>query len=234
MTESEFNAKHLSGAQLDKKVCENIALVHSIVKRFLGRGTEYDDLFQIGCIGLVNAIRRFNPDLGFAFSTYATALIMGEIRRFLRDDGIIKVSRHLKEISFKANTYIKIFTDKNGREPTLSELSTLSGIPTEEIASAFDAVRPPHSIYKENDNGQTIADTYSSESDIAEEAACRTLLKQILKGLPLREQKIIVYRYFKDKTQNETAHLLGISQVQVSRIEKKLLEKIRKEFLHDI
>lgn len=233
MTESEIKTNQKNETMLDEKVSENIALVHSIVKRFQGRGAEYDDLFQIGCIGLINAIRRFNPDLGFAFSTYATSLIMGEIRRFLRDDGIIKVSRHLKEISFKANTYIKIFTDKNGREPTLSELSELSGIAVEEITSALDAVKLPHSIYKENSEGQTLADTCSSQEDIAEDAACRTVLKQILKDLPPREQKIIIYRYFKDKTQKETAALLGISQVQVSRIEKKLLEKIRKEFLCD-
>ena len=232
MTESEI-LKGSDDKNFEKLVCNNFALVHSIARRFTGRGAEYDDLVQIGSIGLINAAKRFDAELGYTFSTYATSLIMGEIRRFLRDDGIIKVSRHLKEVSFKANAHIKSFTEQNGREPTISELSDISGISAEEITSAFSASIKPHSIFKENEDGQTIADTLQAEGDFAEDIAKKSVIKKVLDALPHREQKILIMRYFKDKTQKETAEIIGISQVQVSRIEKKLLEKIRNEFLCD-
>lgn len=232
MTKSEI-LKTSGNENFESMICENIALVHSIARRFIGRGAEYEDLVQIGSIGLINASKRFNADLGFSFSTYATSLIMGEIRRFLRDDGIIKVSRHLKEVLYKVNAHKKAFEEQNGREPTLNELSALSGIPPEEITSAFSASIKPRSIYKENDDGQTIADTLMAEGDFAEDTAKKLVIKKVFDDLPTREQRILVLRYFKDKTQKETAAIIGISQVQVSRIEKKLLEKIRNEFACD-
>ena len=229
MTESEI-LKTSENKNFESIVCDNIALVHSIARRFIGRGAEYEDLVQIGSIGLINAAKRFKSELGYTFSTYATSLIMGEIRRFLRDDGIIKVSRHLKEILFKVNSIQKKFTEQNGREPTISELSAISGISPEEITSAFSASIKPHSIFKENAEGQTIADTLTAEGDFAEDMAKKLVIKKVFDTLPSRERKILVLRYFKDRTQKETALIIGISQVQVSRIEKKLLEKIKNEF----
>ena len=156
---------------------------------------------------------------------------MGEIRRYLRDDGIIKVSRHLKEVSYKANTFSKSFTLKHGREPTICELSKLCSVPAEEIAAAYEALRVPASLSAENDDGISLMDTFVSPENQTEKLINNIVIKKTISRLSEREQKIIMYRYFKDKTQKETADLIGISQVQVSRIEKKLLQKMRKEFL---
>lgn len=212
----------------DKFIEENTGLVHSIVKRYLGRGYEYDDLFQTGCIGLCKAAERFNPDLGYNFSTYAVPLIMGEIRRFLRDDGIIKVSRHYKEINLKAGIAINSFVQKHGREPTLSELSEECGISCEDLSAALEASQLPVSIYGSSDSDDTseidsfVSDKFNDEIFVDKLALCN-----IISSFIPRDRNLIIYRYFKDKTQSETAKLLGISQVQVSRIEKRLLERIR-------
>lgn len=215
---------------IEKLVEENMALVHSLIKRFLNRGIEYDDLFQIGCIGLYNAARRYNKDLGFAFSTYASSLIIGEVKRFLRDDGIIKVSRSIRELSVKINVYSAKFFQENGREVTVNELSKFLGATVEEILAALEATKTPASIYEENSCGKTIADTVVCNKEESREIIDRILLLQVINTFNKRDQKIIIYRYFKDKTQKETAGILGISQVQVSRIEKKLLEKIKEAF----
>ena len=209
----------------------NTALVHSIVKRYLGRGYEYDDLFQTGCIGLCKAAERFNPELGYAFSTYAVPLIMGEIRRFLRDDGIIKVSRYYKEINIKANQAIQSFQSANGREPSLSELSEITGIKGEDLSAAFDASRTPVSIYSASDDGdRNVSDKLVSDNFSDDTYVNRITLGNIINSFSQRDKNLIIYRFFKDKTQLETASLLGISQVQVSRIEKKLLERIKIHF----
>jgi len=207
---------------------KNTGLVHSVVKRFTGRSYEYDDLFQVGCIGLCKAASRFDSSLGFSFSTYAVSLIIGEIKRFIRDDGIIKVSRHYKETSIKAGISIKRFTDENGREPSISELSELTGISKEDLIASMEATQSPVSIYpdKENENSyqneKMLSDGFNDDKYINKIA-----LNTIINSFPPRDRRLIIYRYFKDKTQLETARLLGISQVQVSRIEKNLLEKIK-------
>lgn len=212
---------------------KNVGLVWSIVKRFQNRGYEVDDLFQIGSIGLIKAINKFDVSYDVKFSTYAVPMIIGEIKRFIRDDGIIKVSRSLKEISSKARITKEIMTKELGREPTINEIAQHMNISSEELVMAIEAGCTPESLYStigEGDNSPILlidridaADNNSSEVDLIDKIAIR----QILDTLDTRERQIIILRYFKEKTQVQIAKLLGISQVQVSRIEKKILRDIK-------
>ena len=210
----------------------NTGLVWSIVRRFQNRGHETDDLFQIGCIGLIKSINKFDSSFDVKFSTYAVPMIVGEIKRFLRDDGIIKVSRSLKETSNKARITREVMTRELGREPSINELSERLSIPAEDLVMAVEAAYVPESLFNtvgEGDNSpilliDRINDEYNeNESDLIDKIA----LKQVLDTLKPREKQIIVLRYFKEKTQVQIAKLLGISQVQVSRIEKKILEELK-------
>lgn len=210
----------------------NIGLVWSIVRRFQNRGHETDDLFQIGCIGLIKAINKFDTAFEVKFSTYAVPMIIGEIKRFLRDDGIIKVSRSLKEVSNKARITKEVMSKELGREPTISEMAGRLDISSEELVMAIEAGYSPESLFNpvgEGDNSSLMLidklndDCNDDETDIIDKIA----LKQVLDTLKPREKQIIILRYFKEKTQVQIAKLLGISQVQVSRIEKKILEDIR-------
>lgn len=210
----------------------NIGLVWSIVRRFQNRGHETDDLFQIGCIGLIKAINKFDIAFEVKFSTYAVPMIIGEIKRFLRDDGIIKVSRSLKEVSNKARITKEVMSKELGREPTISEMAERLDISSEELVMAIEAGYSPESLFNpvgEGDNSSLMLidklndDCNDDETDIIDKIA----LKQVLDTLKPREKQIIILRYFKEKTQVQIAKLLGISQVQVSRIEKKILEDIR-------
>lgn len=211
---------------------KNVGLVWSVVKRFQNRGYETEDLFQIGSIGLIKAINKFNSIYDVKLSTYAVPMIIGEIKRFIRDDGIIKVSRSLKELSNKARITKEILTKELGRDPTINEMATHLVISPEELVMALEASYAPESLYNtvsEGDNAPIMLidrlndQGTEKESDIIDKIA----LKQILDTLKPREKQIIVLRYFKEKTQSQIAKLLGISQVQVSRIEKKILEEIR-------
>ncbi len=225
------NKTYFSSHETDEEIVkENMPLVHSLIKRYKDRGVDYDDLFQIGCIGLLNAARRFNPSLGYQFSTYASSLIIGEIKRYLRDDGIIKISRQLKENAAKINLQTGEFISKHSREPTISELAEITGLTTEEITTSLDATKDISSIDCEIFEGKSAIETISSNIDENERTINSLTIKNCLNALPTRDRKIIFYRYFKDKTQKDTANLLGISQVQVSRIEKKLLQQIKKSF----
>jgi len=215
---------------IEETVKENLPLVHSLARRYINRGVEYEDLFQTGCIGLYKAAARFKPELGFRFSTYAASLITGEIRRFLRDDGMIKVSRQLKEVSVKSSMCVKTFTEQHGRTPTLSEISELCGETIETLTQAIEATSRTKSIYEEVSEGKTIADTFPDNESSGEKLINSMLIKNVIKKFPPRERKIIIYRYYYDKTQKEVASLLDLSQVQVSRIEKRLIEKLRYEF----
>ena len=210
----------------------NIGLVWSIVRRFQNRGHETEDLFQIGCIGLIKAINKFDTTFEVKFSTYAVPMIIGEIKRFLRDDGIIKVSRSLKEVSNKARITKEVMSKELGREPTISEMAGRLDISTEELVMAVEAGYTPESLFNpvgEGDNSTLMLidklndDCNEDETDIIDKIA----LKQVLDTLKPREKQIIILRYFKEKTQVQIAKLLGISQVQVSRIEKKILEDLR-------
>jgi RNA polymerase sporulation-specific sigma factor len=216
---------------------KNIGLVWSLVRRFQNRGYETEDLFQIGCIGLIKAINKFDTSFDVKFSTYAVPMIVGEIKRFLRDDGIIKVSRSLKETSNKARVAREIMSKELGREPAIGEIAERLDIPVEELAMAVEAAHSPESLFNpvgDGDNSSLMLidklnDSYNdNETDIIDKIA----LKQVMDTLKPREKQIIVLRYFKEKTQVQIAKMLGISQVQVSRIEKKILENIREKINH--
>jgi len=213
----------------------NIGLVRSVVKKFLNRGCEYDDLMQIGSIGLLKAIKKFDLSFNVKFSTYAIPMIMGEIKRFLRDDGIIKVSRNLKEIANKAHIVKETLEKDFGREPTISEVASELDISKEELVMALDSAHLTQSLYEtiHHDEGTPILlidkIEYSEDEEI--EIVDKIALKEVLTNLEPRERQIIMLRYFKDKTQCQVAEMLGMSQVQVSRVEKKILIKIKNNII---
>ncbi len=255
-------AKAQAGDKAAREVLieKNLGLVHHIVKRFLGRGYEAEDLFQIGCIGLIKAIDKFNLDFDVKFSTYAVPMIAGEIKRFLRDDGMVKVSRSLKENGWKIKQSSQSLAQKLGREPTLSEIEEDTGIPMEDIVMALEANIEVESIYKsvyqsdgseiylvdqvagqaggglgrmgsagyDNSGGQHYGG--ACEDYEKEKVLNHILLTQVMDSLDGFERELIYLRYFRDKTQTEVAMHMGVSQVQVSRMEKKILIRLRKVF----
>lgn len=215
-------------------VLNNVGLVWSIVRRFINRGYEPDDLFQIGIIGLIKAIDKFDLSFNVKFSTYAVPMIMGEIKRFLRDDGMIKVSRSLKESAGKIRKTRESLTNKLGREPTIEEVSSELGLSKEEIVMALESNTEVDSlnktIYKGDGNSIYLIDKLpDGEEDKSDLLIDKLTLKEVIEGLDEKDQKIIILRYFKDKTQTDIAKELGISQVQVSRLEKKILTKMREK-----
>lgn len=213
-------------------VSNNTGLVWSIVRKFLNRGTEADDLFQIGCIGLIKAIEKFDTTFGVQFSTYAVPMIMGEIKRHLRDDGIIKVSRSLKELSVKAKSATDRMSKDLGREPTVTEVAKELGVEVEELVMALDATVMPESINaKIGEDGKEIETLIGCDEDMEQTVVNKIAIKDALSDLSARERQIIILRYFKDKTQSQIAAQLGISQVQVSRIEKKVLAGMRDKII---
>ena len=204
----------------------NIGLVWSIVRRFQNRGHETEDLFQIGCIGLIKAISKFDTSYDVRFSTYAVPMIIGEIKRFLRDDGIIKVSRSLKEVSNKVRIVKEILVKELGREPTISELAQRLDIPMDEIVMAIEAGHSPESLFSPinalDSSSLLLIDKLNVKcSDDEMDIIDRIALREVMDTLKPREKQIIILRYFKEKTQVQIARMLGISQVQVSRIEKR-------------
>ena len=209
----------------DRFIETNLGLVHSLCKRFSGRGIEYDDLYQAGCIGLIKATDAFDESRGLCFSTYAVPVIMGEIRRLFRDGGAVKVSRSVKELGMKINREKQILEQKLCREPTISEISHSLGVSTEEITEALCASQPTVSLTYEDEDGVSETDlpTVSSEDEISD----RILLDGALKRLDEIEKRIVVYRYYQSLTQSKTAELMSMTQVQVSRAEKKILLKLR-------
>ena len=210
---------------------KNLGLVHHIVKRFLGRGYEAEDLFQIGSIGLMKAIDKFDLTYEVKFSTYAVPMIAGEIKRFLRDDGMVKVSRTLKENGMKIKQAADEVSKELGREATISEISELTGISVEDIVVAMEANAEVESIYKsvyQSDGNEIyMVDRLPSGKDDNEKVLNHILLEQLLSELTDEEKRLIALRYFQDKTQGEVARQLGISQVQVSRLEKRILLRMR-------
>ncbi len=214
-------------------ISQNTGLVHSVVNRFLGRGHEREDLFQIGCIGLIKAVEKFDTSYNVKFSTYAVPMIMGEIKRFIRDDGIIKVSRSLKETASKAMSIKEELMNKNGTEPKLNEIAEIMNISPSELSMAFEAGVKPESLYatvegKDREN-KPLIERLEEGKDYEENIVNRIAVRRLIEELDEREQKIICLRYFKQQTQAKIADILGISQVQVSRIEKKLLSRLRQE-----
>lgn len=210
----------------EKLVLENTGLIWSVVKRFLNRGYEKEDLFQIGCIGLLKAIDRFDTEYNVTFSTYAVPLIMGEIRRFLRDDGIIKISRSIKENQYKIIKKTEELQKQINREPTVEELAVSCELTVEEVLGAMEAAGRVESLYKENDE-QILMDRVQATPSPENEIVDKLLLSQALESLEKEEKKIIILRYFKNKTQSETGKLLNKTQVQISRMEKRILLELR-------
>ncbi|GFI62272.1 RNA polymerase sigma-F factor [Clostridiales bacterium] len=216
----------------EKLLEENSGLIWSIVRKFMGRGYDAEDLFQIGAIGLIKCIDKFDMSFDVKLSTYAVPMIMGELRRFMRDDGIIKVSRPLKETAAKAKFVREQLTIKNGNEPTINELAEEMGIETEVLVEALDASREVESIFKTvyRNDGTPVYLIDRIAGDQSDDLTDNLALRQLIMDLDPREKRLIFLRYFKDKTQSETAKEIGISQVQVSRMEKKILNHIRENF----
>ncbi len=217
---------------LDEIVTRNVGLIWSIVKKYLGRGYESDDLYQLGCIGLIKAVRKFDESYGVQFSTYAVPMIMGEIKRFMRDDGIIKVSRSLKELSIKGRNAAEFLQKSLLREPTLQEVAEHIGVDPEELVMAMDACTQPDSLSGAFDeDSRSLIDKVASDEDLEGDCINKVVLKEILQTFKAREKQVIMLRYYGNKSQTEIAKMLGISQVQVSRIEKKVIEQMRKIML---
>lgn len=220
-------------AARDTMVQENLGLVWSIVRRFTNRGYELDDLFQVGSIGLMKAIDKFDTSFEVRFSTYAVPMITGEIKRFLRDDGLIKVSRNLKENGARIKQARERLQAKFGRDVTLQELSEETGMERTEIVMALEANGEVESIYKtyspENGKESCLADRLPQERDNHEILINHMLLEQLLEELSEEERQLIKMRYFEECTQMQVAQAMGISQVQVSRMEKKILLSMRKK-----
>ena len=210
-------------------VTENTPLLKSIIRRYLGKHIEYDDLFQIAAIGLIKAVKNFSKDYSVRFSTYAVPMILGEIKRYMRDEGYLKVSRSLKTLSGKITKYIEERIKQDGTNPTIDEIAQHFGIEQTEIVFALDATRLPVSLYEttnDADGKQTeLIEHIPTEED--KNMIQRIMLKDMLSRLPIREQKIVILRYFRDMTQSEIAKQMGVSQVQISRLENKILEKLK-------
>ncbi|OOB78134.1 MAG: RNA polymerase sigma-G factor [Epulopiscium sp. Nuni2H_MBin003] len=210
---------------------QNIGLVWSLVKRFSNRGYDLDDLFQVGSIGLLKSIDKFDLNYNVRFSTYAVPMIVGEIKRFLRDDGMIKVSRNLKDIAYKARLAKEDFIKELDREPTLKEIATILDLPAPEIAVALEANTEVESLNAVIHHGDgkpiTLEDKIDQSPSEQSNILDNILLNQLIENLAEVERRVVNYRYFEDLTQTEIANLLGISQVQVSRIEKRILQKMR-------
>lgn len=209
----------------------NVGLIHHVLKRFMARpGCDMEDLFQIGAIGLLKAIEKFDTEFGVCFSTYAVPLILGEIRRFLRDDGMLRVSRGIKENALQIKRVRQEITEKTGKEPTLLELSEKTGFSVENIVLALDAGREVESLYKtmyESDGNELLLlDTIGGTRD-HDRMMNRIFVEGLLTLLDERERELIQLRFFENKTQVQTAQRLGMSQVQVSRLEKKVLLRLR-------
>lgn len=218
----------------DQLVMDNMGLIWSIVRRFAGRGYEMEDLFQIGSIGLMKAIDKFDMSFEVRFSTYAVPMITGEIKRFLRDDGMIKVSRSIKEMGSKVRSARESMVFSLGREPTLEEIASYIGASKEEVAASIEAGAEVESLYrtvnKNDENSICLIDKIEEDSGENEKLINRIVLKELLCSLPDKEREIIIRRYFYNQTQSQIAAELNISQVQVSRLEKKILKQLREKF----
>lgn len=218
---------------MTKLIEDNNGLIWSIVKRFSGRGYELEDLYQIGTIGFIKSIKRFDTSFDVRLSTYAVPYILGEIKRFIRDDGSVKVSRSIKELTFKIKELQERYLREKGKEISIGEIAKELKTSKEEIAVALDSLNPVVSIYDESysndEKGLSIIDKIKTDSDEAERIVNKISIREMISSLNDREKQIIMLRYYKNNTQNQVAKILGISQVQVSRIEKKILENMREK-----
>ena len=232
-TEDLLKAQNNDNEAMTNIIEKNSGLLWSIVKRFLGRGYEGEELYQIACIGFIKAIKRFNTNYDVKLSTYAVPYILGEIKRFIRDDGPIKISRSIKELLIKINEIQKEYLNKNGEEIKITQIAKILKVSKEEVAMALDAQRPLESIDKEVYENDTNSETKISKIDTGRDETGdlinRICLNNLIRDLEYREKEIITLRYYKEKTQSEVASILGITQVQVSRLEKKILLNMREK-----
>jgi len=210
----------------DELFKKHLPLVHSLVRRYNNGYSDGDDLFQVGCIGLLKALKKFDYDRGVAFTTYAVPVIAGEIKMYLRGQGMVKYSRSLKTQSIRLKRLQAELQQRLGREPTLGELAETGGVDREELLMALDASRLPLSLDADAEQGGQIEEP-SADRDGTEEIVDRVALQQALSSLPGRERQIVICRFFQHRTQQETADILGISQVHVSRLEKKVLKELK-------
>ena len=231
-----LNAQNGDKDAMTRLVEENQGLIWNIARRFLGRGYDKEDIYQIGCMGFIKSIRRFDATFEVKLSTYAVPYILGEIKKFLRDDGPIKVSRSLKELNVKINEIQNEYT-KLGKELSLTEISKVLKVSKEEIILAIESSKQIESIERatyinnKSNNEISLIDTLSTNKDEANTITNKIVVQKLINNLEEREKKIILLRFFKDKTQSDVAKILGISQVQVSRLEKKILDGMRKELV---
>ncbi len=232
LSPEEVNAKIIAAQNGDMNakevlVTENTPLIKSIVRRYKNKLIEYDDLVQLGTLGLIKAINNFDVSFGVRFSTYAVPMIAGEIKRFIRDDGAIKVSRSVKAKALEVNKYIDEYRGEHGESPKIEDIAEKFGLEPAELVFILDSTRYPVSIYAESEEeGLTLADKISDKTDF-DDTLDTSLIKDLIANLPEREKKIIILRYFRDKTQSEVAEELGVSQVQISRLEAKILSKMK-------
>lgn len=218
----------------EKLVNENSPLIKSVIKRFINKGIEYDDLYQLGSLGFLKAINNFDKSFNVKFSTYAVPMIAGEIKRFLRDSGVMKVSRSVKTLSFKISAYIETYVSENEKSPTVEELAEYFKVDVQDIIFAMESNKQILSLSMDVSDGdgkgmsleEKVADETSNESVID-----NMLLYKSISKLSERERKIIILRYFRDKTQKEVASVMGVSQVQISRLENKIIEKLKGQIM---
>lgn len=211
-------------------VNENSPLIKSLIKRFIGKGIEYDDLYQLGSLGFLKAINNFDTKFNVKFSTYVVPMVIGEIKRFMRDDGAIKVSRTIKTLNLKIKKYIEEFSKQNKRKPSIEEIAKQFDMDSSEVVFTMDSACMPISIYtplEDDSKSLLLIDRYHPDNS-HEEMVDNLMIKEMLHSLDERDKKIILLRFFRDKTQSEIAKVLGVSQVQVSRLESKVLEKLKK------
>ena len=225
-----FEAKNGSEDAKEKLIQGNFPLVKSIIKNYQNKGVDYDDLYQIGCVGFLKAINNFDPSFEVKFSTYAVPMIAGEIKRFLRDDGTIKVSRAMKALWLKIRAYLDEIKKTDEQSPTIDELAKKFEVEPADIVFAMDSAQQLLSLNAQVDesstNSQVLLDRVPAD-DKSEQLLDKILLKEAIKELPDREKKILLLRYFRGKTQSEVALIMGVSQVQISRIETKIIDKLK-------
>ncbi len=220
----------------DLSACENLLnknspLIKSVIRRYKNKGVEYDDLYQLGCVGFVKAVKNFSVKYDVRFSTYAVPMIAGEVKRFLRDDGPLKVSRGTKSAAIKIARYVDEYRNEFGEAPTVDEIAKHFDMESQEVVFVMDSGKYPLSIYEKNDddNARTLIDKLQTGEN-EEERLDKMTLKRVISELEPRDKKIIMLRYFADKTQAEVARVLGVSQVQISRLENRIIERLRKEY----
>ncbi len=213
-------------------IAENSPLIKSIIKRFQGKGLEYDDLYQLGCLGFVKAIKNFNPDFNVKFSTYVVPMVIGEIKRFMRDDGAIKVSRAIKSLNLKINKFVDCYFNENKIKPTIEQIAKHFNVEEGDVVLAMDSSRMPISLYAPFDEGEDDSLLVIDRVDVEEGSEAlldKLTVRELIRDMPKRDKTIILMRYFYDKTQSEIAQMLHISQVQVSRLENKILDNLKKK-----